>query len=275
MEKLVSILLPTYQGAFRIKKSIESVIAQTYANWELLVIDDGSSDATAQIVAEIAKGDTRIRYEKNEKNIGIQKTLNKGVRASRGVYLARIDDDDIWIDPNKLCTQVDFLNSNQSCVLVGTGAIAVDEQGRELFRHCNLCEDSAIRHTMLAKNCFFHSSVLFRKETATAVGGYDESEETKHVEDYDLWLKLGMMGKLSNLPLCGVKIAVRADSLSSKNKVVQFKKSIQIIKKYRKLYPRYLFSVVSLLVRMGVHQIFRWSPLRSFYAAFYKLYKKI
>ena len=131
--QLVSILLPAYNGSKRIEGAIRSVIGQTYTNWELLVIDDGSIDKTAEIVDNFTKNDTRIKYIKNEFNLGIQKTLNYGLRESKGEYIARIDDDDIWCDKEKLNKQVDFLNTNPKCVLVGTGVIIVDKDNKELL----------------------------------------------------------------------------------------------------------------------------------------------
>ncbi len=275
MEKVVTIILPIFNGASRIGNAIESVIAQSYKNWELLIIDDGSTDTTGAVVEQYIKKDSRISYIKNEHNLGIQKTLNRGVYAACGHYIARIDDDDIWIDTRKLELQVNFLNTNPNYVLVGTGVVAVDEQGNEVFKHHNPTTDKEIRKTILAKNCFLHSTVLFHKEAVLTVGGYDESHETRHVEDYDLWLKLGTVGKFANLPVYSVQLTLRIESLSSKNRVAQFKKSIRIIKKYKHVYPQYLFAVVSLWVRMMLYQFFQLKPFRSVYKTLYKIYKRI
>jgi glycosyltransferase involved in cell wall biosynthesis len=187
MNKLVSIILPTYNGADRISESIKSVLNQTYTNWELLVIDDGSKDNTKEIVENFAKSEPRIKYIKNENNLGIQKTLNKGIREAKGEYIARIDDDDIWCDLKKLEKQVGFLEKNKDYVLVGTGVIVVDESGKELFRYLVPVSDYDIRERILGKNCFVHSSVVFRKAVVLGLGGYGEGSDVRNMEDYDLW----------------------------------------------------------------------------------------
>ena len=222
----VSIILPTYNGSRFIQRSIESILLQSFADFELLVIDDGSTDSTAEIIQEATRSDSRIVYLKNEKNLGIQKTLNKGLRAAKNEYIARIDDDDLWVDEDKLKKQVEFLDTHPDYVLVGTGVIIQNEEGAELFSFLNPQTDEEIRKKILGKNCFTHSSVMFRKSAAIKFGGYDESQETRHIEDYDLWLKLGTIGKIANLPCYSVRFTLRPGNISSKNKIVQFRKDL-------------------------------------------------
>ena len=131
----ISIVLPTYNGARTIAQAVESVLAQTHAGWELLVVDDGSTDGTAVLVAGYVAKDSRIRYLKSEANMGIQKTLNKGLHEAQGKYVARIDDDDVWIDAGKLAAQLAYMEANPACVLVGTGVVVADGEGKELFRY--------------------------------------------------------------------------------------------------------------------------------------------
>ena len=234
MNKLVSIILPTYNGGHRISWAIESVINQIYPDWELIVIDDGSTDMTESVVLKFANVDTRIRYIKNEQNIGIQKSLNRGLREAKGEYIARIDDDDEWVDKNKLQKQIDFLHTSPDHVLVGTGVIIVNENREELFRYLLPETDEKLRAKILGKNYFVHSSVLFRKDKALEFEGYSESKEVIHLEDYDLWLKLGTIGKFANLPLYSTAYMVRADSLSYKNRAHVFKKNLSYIKKIQR-----------------------------------------
>ena len=115
---LISIILPVYNGENRLKEEIESVISQSYMDWELLVIDDGSTDNIKDIIDNFVKNDSRIRYIRSETNLGIQKTLNKGLKEARGKYIARIDDDDIWIDKDKLKVQLEFLENNKNYLFV-------------------------------------------------------------------------------------------------------------------------------------------------------------
>jgi glycosyltransferase involved in cell wall biosynthesis len=280
---LVSILLPTHNGALYLHKAIESVLAQTYQDWELLVIDDGSVDDTRHITENFAAQDPRIMYLKNEQNLGIQKTLNVGLRTAIGEYIARIDDDDRWMENDKLERQVAYLHENPDCVLVGTGTIIlsdtiVDEPNetahRELIRYLVPETDREIRNKLLSKNCFVHSSVVFRKAAALQCGGYDESIESRHIEDYDLWLKLGTKGELHNLPIHAVALLMREDSLSGQNKVAQFRKSLRLIKKYKSSYPNYFSAHLRSWVRLIVYGFIVKMPIKISLARLRKLDKE-
>lgn len=274
MEKLVSIILPTYNGSQRIEMAIKSVLDQKYSNWELLVLDDGSIDNTALIVDNFVKQDNRIRYIKNEVNLGIQKTLNKGLREAKGEYIARIDDDDVWSDENKLLEQVSFLEKNKEYVLVGTGVVIVDENDNELFRYLLPEKDVEIRKKILGKNCFIHSSVLFKKANVLNMGGYDESLNTRHVEDYDLWLRLGLLGKFANLPTYAVRFKLHNASISARNKIEQYNKIFKVINNFKGKYPNYLISYLRGLARIVVYGFFAKLPISFSFNKMYKLYKR-
>jgi glycosyltransferase involved in cell wall biosynthesis len=274
MEKIVSIILPTYNGEKYIKRAIESIIAQSFSRWELLVIDDGSVDNTKDIIVEYSSKDNRIIYLKNEVNLGIQKTLNKGLREAKGEYIARIDDDDEWIDTDKLKKQVEFLNNNPDHVLVGTGVIVIDESGLELFRYLLPEKDKNIKKKILGKNCFVHSSVMFRKDLALSLGGYSEDTAVKHIEDYDLWLKLGTVGKLANLSIYAVKFTLRGGSISSVNKIEQFKKNINLANKYKNKYPNYFGALFRSYIRIVVYGFILKSPIRFSLNKLTKFYKE-
>ncbi len=253
----VSVILPAYNGERFIGRSIKSVLSQSMESFELIVIDDGSVDDTNRIIREFVGKDARVRCLSNKGNLGIQKTLNIGIKESRSEYIARIDDDDEWSDKDKLRRQVDFLDSNKDYVLVGTGAVMVDEKGKELFRFVGPSGDAEIRDKMLFRNCFMHASVMFRRDAALAVSGYDEREDVRHIEDYDLWLKLGIRGKMKNLPIYAVKITLRKGNISSVNKIKQFKRAATVIRKFKDSYPHYLRAVIQAYVRLGLYAVFR------------------
>lgn len=274
MNKLVSIILPTYNGADRINESIKSVLGQTYTNWELLVIDDGSKDNTKDVIENFTKSDLRIRYIKNENNLGLQKTLNKGIREAKGEYIARIDDDDIWCDPQKLEKQFEFLDKNKDYVLVGTGVIVVDESGKELFRYLVPVSDYDIRERILGKNCFVHSSVVFRKAVVLGLGGYGEGSDVRNMEDYDLWLRIGLKGKFANLPMHSTKWCLRNGSLSSVNRIDIFKKIINLIKSYKDFYPNYYLAVVRSYARLFIYGFILRLPIKVSLNKIIKLYKE-
>lgn len=233
MKPSVSIILPTYNGARYISRAITSVQAQTYSAWELIIVDDASTDTTKDIVRSFQETDSRIIYIKNEINTGIQKALNRGIASAKGVYIARIDDDDLWNDAQKLAQQVSFLELHTEYILVGTGAVLIDEKEKELGSYLSPETDSGIRSKILRKNCFVHSSVLFRNSTEK----YAEDENVRHIEDYELWLRLGLHGKLANIHCKSVSLSVRTTTLTARNRITQSYKAIALVWRFRKNYP--------------------------------------
>ncbi len=173
MNPMVTIILPVYNGALWIKTAILSALAQSFTDFELIIINDCSKDASEEIALALAATDKRIRYLKNEHNLGIQTTRNVALGISRGeYYIAEIDQDDEWIDVDKLSKQVAFLQKNEEYILVGTGVIVIDESGAEIARYLMPQTDVQIRNKILRANCFIHSSVLYRTKDVMEIGGY-------------------------------------------------------------------------------------------------------
>lgn len=242
MNPLISIILPTYNGADTINRSIVSVLAQTYHNWELIIISDGSTDETNAMVEKFSSSDSRIMFVANEHNMGIQKTLNKGIGLARGEYIARIDDDDQWTDPLKLSEQVAFFEKNPDHVLVGTDAMVADENGVTLSVNIMPKTDEEIRSKILSKNCLLHSTILIKKNIIKKVGGYSEKKANLHAEDYDLWLKAGLEGKMANLEIRSAILTAHNKSLTSRNRVMQARHVLEAVLAYRKKYPHFLIG---------------------------------
>lgn len=195
---LVSIILPTHNRAKYIKKAIESVLSQTYKDFEFIIIDDGSTDETPEIISEYRRNDPRIKILTNKSNLGLVKSLNKGIRNAQGKYIARIDDDDFWCDSQKLKKQTAFLEANPDYVLVGGGVIKINEEGQEIVRLMLPQQDKNIRRAILQNNPFVHSSVVFRKEVWDKAGEYNEGLASSNAEDWDLWMRFGEFGKFYN-----------------------------------------------------------------------------
>lgn len=309
----VSVILPTYNGEKFIGNAIKSVQSQGFSDWELIVIDDGStmlttgdsttlpstslsfesepkgsslrvedrastisdSTLTREIITSLAEKDSRIVYLKNEQNLGIQKSLNRGLREAKGEYIARIDDDDEWIDKDKLQKQIEFLDNNPNHVLVGTGTIVVDESGEELFRYLNPEKDSDIRKKILGRNCFSHSSVMFRKQTALQAGLYPETKKTLHAEDYWLWLKLGLEGKFCNLSFYGIKFMLRDNAISSKNKIKQFWHDILVVWEFREQYPNFASGFIRSWLRLILYGAGGFFPFLRLKYLVMKKYKSL
>lgn len=240
---LVSIVLPTYRHPEAIRKALASALSQSLKSLEVLVIDDSPDDSTAAVVAEIARTDERVRYYHNAPRLGFVKSLNFGLQHARGKYVARLDDDDLWADGDKLRRQVEFLQKHDDYVLTGGGFARVDETGRELFRHFYPETDLQIRRYMLLGCPFSHSTVVFRRATALSVGGYDESR--RFAEDWDLWLRLGLHGKFYNFPSIYCQYADRPTSLSNAGSLTkQAADQLHIRLKFRRGYPNFTAGIL-------------------------------
>lgn len=194
---LVSVVVPTYNGQFYVNRAVQSVLKQTYKNIEVIIINDGSTDKTKEIIQQLKEKNSRVSVLENEKNLGFVESLNRGVDYASGKYIARIDDDDVWIDEKKLKKQVDFLEKNSEYVLVGGGLITINNKEEEIIKYLPPEQDTDIRNIILLTNCFGHSAVIFLKSVFEKVGGYDE--KFGFFADWDLWLKMGKVGKIHNL----------------------------------------------------------------------------
>lgn len=231
----------TYNRAHFITQAVDSVLSQTFTDWELLILDDCSTDNTEQLLQPYLT-DNRIRYIKNEYNLGITKNRNKALSLSQGEYIAVLDSDDYWINNTKLEKQVSFLNKNPDHVLVGTNTIVVDEKGKVIQKIRYPSNNFIIKKLLLLKNFFCHSSVMYRKQEIINLGSYDESLPIW--EDYDLWLKIGTQYKFTNLYLDTT--AYRKHNTQSNSEKIKIGQDTQafIIEKYKNQYPFYSFAKI-------------------------------
>jgi glycosyltransferase involved in cell wall biosynthesis len=238
---IVSIVIPTKNRAELLKKSIESVLLQTFQKWEIIVVDDSSTDNTGDVMTEHMKADPRIKYFRIPKRSseGISEYLNFGISQSNGKFIARLDDDDIWCSRDKLRMQVDFFDSNKEYVLTGGGVIMVDEEGKELHRFFKNETDVNIRRKALLACPMEHTTVMFRKNAAVKAGCYGNY---KVAEDWDFFLRLGKVGKLYNFQEYFTFYMQGEQNLSLKDQGEVALTEISIIKKYRKDYPFFIFG---------------------------------
>lgn len=267
----ITIILPAYNGANSIKKAINSVLAQSYTDWELLVINDDSSDNTEDIVLDFLERDNRIKYLKNEHNLGVQKTRNLALEIAQNEYVAEIDQDDEWLDKDKLKKQVEFLENNQDYVLVGTGVIVVNEEGIEIARYLMPETDVEIRAKILRANCFIHSSVMYRTKKVKDIGGYTVE---KMSEDHDLWLRLGRVGKFMNFQEYSVQYCFSPKGYNSQDKFLRLKQNLLFIKEHKDFYQNSLSAFMLGWIKILFYPIFNLLPVRL-KGIFLKLHKKM
>jgi GT2 family glycosyltransferase/radical SAM superfamily enzyme YgiQ (UPF0313 family)/SAM-dependent methyltransferase len=190
----ISVVMSVYNGAPYLEDAVNSILQQTYANFELIIVNDASTDATPEILQKF--DDCRIRVITNPRNLGLTKSLNKGIAAARGHYIARMDADDLSL-PHRLERQRQFLEEHPDYALVGSSYYQIDENGqiRSLIRV--LTADSDLRAGLRQQNWFGHGSVMMRREAFTQLDGYDE--QFTYAQDYDLWLRLSEQFQVANL----------------------------------------------------------------------------
>ncbi len=190
----VSILMPAYNGERYLRKAVESILGQTFTDFEFIIVDDGSTDKTSLILASFA--DPRILLLRNRANEGIVASLNRGLAVARGEYLARQDADDISL-PKRLEKQVEFLDSHRDVGLLGTAYSVINQQGVPIRHIAVRTETRDIQGHLLYENCFCHGAVMCRRSCLEAVGNY--RDDLFPAEDYDLWLRISEHFHVANL----------------------------------------------------------------------------
>jgi glycosyltransferase involved in cell wall biosynthesis len=187
----VSIILPVYNAASTITAAVRSCLEQSHTDLELIVIDDGSTDNTTDILKSLFENDNRIRLYFNDGNKGIVESLNKGIRESKGNFIARMDADDVMY-PERIEKQIKFLNDNTSVGLVSClvehGGDSILQEGYATHVHWinSLCSEEEIELNRFVESPLAHPSVLFRREIAEQHGVYQSGN---FPEDYELWLR--------------------------------------------------------------------------------------
>jgi len=206
----VTVLMSVFNGEKYVREAIESVLTQTYRSFEFLIVNDGSTDRTGAILSSY--DDPRIAVLENPANIGLSRSLNKGIGRARGRYIARMDADDVC-EPDRLERQVDYLSHHPGVIVVGSWYKLVDEDGGEVGRRCVPCDDTAIRWMLDFCSPFAHSAVMIRRQ-ALEGDAYDET--LRYAMDYDLWTRLARRGRLANLDSFLVRWRISPGSLTSR-----------------------------------------------------------
>jgi Glycosyl transferase family 2 len=192
----ISVVLPVYNAQAFLDAAVDSVLAQTFGDFELLAIDDGSTDATAAILDRLARRDRRMIVVR-QANAGIVAALNHGLALARGEFVARMDADDVAC-PERFARQAAFLDAHPDVAVVGSAITLVDAQGRTI-RHVQYPESPAAAAAFLATGSpLAHPAAMMRRAAVLAVGGYRRAFE--YAEDYDLWLRMAERHSLANLP---------------------------------------------------------------------------
>lgn len=190
----VSVVMATFNAREYLREAIESILNQTFKDFEFLIIDDGSTDDTVEIIKSYS--DPRIVFHQRTHQ-GLISTLNYGIKVAEGEYVARMDADDIS-EPKRFELEVKFLDGHPDHALVGTTTQVIDTAGRTITVSVEPLRHSDLVLGLLVRNVFAHGSVMIRRHALTKVGGY--SSDAIHAEDYDLWTRIAQYYKVANLP---------------------------------------------------------------------------
>lgn len=219
----VTVLLPVFNAELHVAEAVQSILRQTFRNFELLIINDGSTDRSLEVISSFK--DRRIRLVNNESNLKLIPTLNKGIDLATGKYIARMDADDISL-PQRLQKQVDFMESHPEVGVCGTWFETLGNK-KHIVKYPE--KDGDIRIMMLYQTPFCHPSIVFRKEVFDR-HGIRFLKEFIHAEDYEVWVRLATHTQFANLPEVLLQYRRHEKSVSSAYQDIQEKNTIAIIR---------------------------------------------
>lgn len=205
----ISVILPVFNAASHVEAAVQSILMQSFEDFELILLDDGSTDASKIIVRELAKKDTRIRLIQRA-NKGLVATLNEGLRLARAPLIARMDADDIAL-PHRLALQYERMKADLGLVVLGGAIRQMDAKGF-VGRVVTYPERSKVDTALLWGSPVAHPAVMLRTDVVHRVGGYPTL--FPHAEDYALWLQMRMHGMVDNLPQVILHYRVHGGSIS-------------------------------------------------------------
>lgn len=228
---LISILLPIYNAEAFLEKTLSSLTSQTFTDFELIAINDGSTDGSLMIVEEIAKTDSRI-FIHNQPNSGLIETLNRGVKLANCELIARADADDIF-HPERLERQYRRMIERPEIVLLGARTVKIDSKGRTLYQEFQPTDQAGILEALASGfGVIPHPVAMYRKSAVIQAGGY--SPKAKYCEDVDLWIRLSEIGEIANLNEHLLYYRVHSDSICSVHWKEQRENIKQIVTKWQK-----------------------------------------
>lgn len=194
----VSIIMPNYNAGNYLLESIESILNQTFSDFEFIIIDDCSTDRSWEIIQEYSKKDTRIIALKNEENLKICKTLNKWLEIARGEYIARMDSDDVAF-PDRLEKVYNMISSDENLWVCWSNFFVIDGNWNKIWEKKFPHTDDQCRKSIWFRNPFAHNTVIFRKKCYDDFWGYND--DFVYAEDFELWLRFGQKYKFYNVQL--------------------------------------------------------------------------
>lgn len=282
---LITVLMPVYNAERFLKQAVQSILAQTFTDFELLIINDGSTDASVSIIESFT--DKRIRLVHNEKNSGVIDTLNKGLALATGKYIARMDADDYCL-PTRFEKQIRYLERNTDVAILATHIIQVNAADDELGHWDDDIQNTKpdqIFNTLAKTNCIAHPTVMMRSEI---VRSYTYSKKQKGSEDWDLWMRMVSDGhRIDKLPEFLLRYRLHAASVTAiHNRELSIEKKINKVRftflkgqlkknRFKKFELLVIFAIVRTFARdLKINKLPRWlrfwkrmltiSPIRAY-----------
>jgi glycosyltransferase involved in cell wall biosynthesis len=258
---MISVIIATKNGRSTIQKAIDSVLAQSifsdslktlYSGAEIVVISDGSTDDVESFVSTAYPNSKfPVRVLRNEESVGPGKARKIAIEATNNAYIAILDDDDWWINAQKLENQIFYLESHPNIAVVGAQKTEfVNESGKHLFWYTHRTDPKDIHDNMLIRCPIINSSVVFKKSAYDHVGGYSD---LRLAEDYDLWLRIGQVADIVNIPETETAYTLRKNSASGSNGTHSTKLAVTVlhlVQKYKREYPNYHKALLKAYLRI-------------------------
>jgi glycosyltransferase involved in cell wall biosynthesis len=262
-----SVILPVFNSASYLEAAITSIVEQSFTNFELLLLDDGSSDASLAVLRDFAQRDDRCIVHTRE-NRGLVRTLNEGIARSRADIIFRMDADD-RSHPRRFELQMAYLREHPTCVAVGTEVMLIDPDGEPLRRFGLPCDHADIDAELMRGlgGMIVHPAAALRKAALNAIGGYREA--FRHAEDFDLFLRLAEVGQLANLPNVLLDYRQHLSSIGYSHNTVQKDAKERALAEARSrrgiAAPNHLPEAdpVSPIRADGVHRMWAWWALSA------------
>ncbi len=223
----ISVLMSVYNSAAFLEEAVDSILSQTFSDFEFIIVNDGSTDESGDILANLAEKDKRIQLIENEENIGLTRSLNKGLAQAKGEYIARMDADDISF-PQRLEKQVAYLEKHAKVGLVGSQYDLCDADGKVTASGERLPENNlSIQWRLLFRNSFIHSSVMIRRRALELVED-NYNVELPYAQDFELWSRVARISRVANLPEVYVYLREHDDRITVQKKEDQEMVAIKI-----------------------------------------------
>jgi len=241
-EPAISIVMAVKNGGQIIRQSIDSILCQTFSNFEFIIINDGSTDETLEVIRQYQ--DPRIQIYSQE-NKGVARSANRGMALARGKYIARQDHDDLSM-PNRLEKQVNFLEANPNIFLLGTAAEIWSKSGKTSRSHDHPIEPKTLALELLFDNPFVHSSIMFRRDIVKEIGYYNPSIKITPLDDYDFISRCSLKFKVANLSERLVQYYENDGSLTSNFRSAEGAKDFDLKQKKSRIMARNICTIMDL-----------------------------